>query len=59
MPEAKIIGNQIRISEKIIKSNNHVIQKNYGNNNNFLKNNKQEPVKVGYGNGPKILNIRK
>ena len=56
MPEAKVIGNKIKISEKIVK-NNHAIKKNYGNNN--LNNNKQQPIKVGYNMGPKIVNIKK
>ena len=54
MPDAKVVGNHIKISEKIIKNNN---AKNYGYNN--LNNNKYGPVRVGYNNGPKIVNIKK
>ena len=56
MPEPKVIGNQIKVSEKIMKNNNAM--KNYGHNN-VIKNNKYEPVRVGYNNGPRIVNIKK
>jgi len=57
MPEPRMIGNQIKISEKLVKNNN---AKNYGNNN-FLRNNKQEPVRAGAGHnmGPRIVNYKK
>jgi hypothetical protein len=52
MPDVRPVGNQIKISEKIIK-NNAAVQKNYGYNNKYT------PVKVGYNNGPRIMNIKK
>ena len=56
MPEPKAVGNQIKISEKIIKGNN--AGKNYGQNN-LIKNNKYEIGRGGYNNGPRIVNIKK
>ena len=53
MPEPRVIGNQIKISEKLIKNNQNNLLKNYGQNN--VANYKQQPVR----NGPKIINIKK
>jgi hypothetical protein len=56
MPEPKVIGNQIKVSEKIMKNN--YAAKNYGHNN-AIKNNKYDVGRGGYNNGPRIVNIKK
>jgi hypothetical protein len=56
MPEPKVVGNQIKVSEKIIKNNNPA--KNYVQNNP-IKNNKYDVGRGGYNNGPRIVNIKK
>lgn len=56
MPEPKVIGNHIKVSEKIIKNN--YVAKNYVQNS-AIKNNKYDVGRGGYNYGPRIVNIKK